>query len=60
MGHMALIAGVTGLVAVGLTAYGWKKYFSPASKERRKRRRNYGKVTAKDKGLRIKLNVKRK
>ena len=58
MGQVVLIAGVTGLLAVGLAAYSWKKYFSPASKERRKRRRNYGKVE--DKGLRIKLHVKHK
>jgi hypothetical protein len=51
---------VAGLVAVAVAFMALKRYFSPETRERRRRERSHGKVVSRKQGPWVKLAVKTK
>ncbi len=38
--------GIAAVAVVAMTAFGWRRVFSPEARDRRRRMRNYGKISS--------------
>ena len=53
-----VVGGIVGLALVGLVAYAVREHFSPEARERRRRRRSYGRITSRAHRPMVKLSVR--
>ena len=53
-----VVYGFLGIVMAGLVAFAWHSYFSPEARERKRRRRSYGRVISRAHRPMVRLSVR--